>query len=485
MARIGLNINVSGYTGQLLIVWKEVVAGNPTPPETGRSAALAFPYDAVYSIDNINPVVHLVELWRSADGTALTELIKQWNIDASVYNAIRFVEYQYKVGRGYDNTSPVATGSEVWADPDNLDTELTDERLANATKEDLTVHMAGYGRLLHDEYELKSGGGITLNYGKTFDSGVAWFISYYTVEVANVTVTTTTPFTDVEEVTASRDLYVDADDNLYNKLVVINSADPVVQISFPDLALIPNNTKLTFITHRGSQNYLKLQLDTGDSVYFNGQSKNVIYLAKGEEISLFVKSGVLYVLSYNGNAKIRGSVHADMDSSRHTDTGAFLPADEATGELDADDYPGLYEFIENLPSGLSVPLGTSSGQWSFSQTLNAGKNNEAVTYPNKSKYGINTVARTFRVPHLKNLSRRFVNTGENPGRYQHDYVGKFEPITMTVPKGWSYTGSPNNNRFANGDPAHAENKDVTGVKIDTGNSETTMKNFGETPLIVL
>lgn len=484
MARIGLNINVSGYTGQLLIVWRETIAGNPTPPETGRSAALAFPYDAVYSIDNVNPVVHLVELWRSADGTTLTELIKQWNIDASVYNAIRFVEYQYKVDRGWNNTNQ-STGTEAWADPVNLDTELTDERLVNATKDDMTVHMAGYGRLLHDEYDLKSGGGIILNYGKTFDTDVAWFISYYTVETANVTVTTTSLYTSVEVVTASRDLYVDASDNLYNKLVVINSANPVVAIAFPDLALIPNHTKLTFNNHRGSQNYLKLQLDSGDSVYFNNAAINVIYLAKGEEISFYVMDGVCYVTSYYGNAKIRGSVHADMDSSRHTDTGAFLLADESTGELDADDYPALYEFIENLPSSHAVPLGTSSGQWSFSQTLNAGKNNEATTYPNKSKYGIDTVARTFRVPHLKNLSRRFVNTGENPGRYQHDYVGKFEPVTVTVPKGWSYTGGPNNTRFGNGDPGHAENKDVTGIKVDTGNIETTMKNFGETPYIVL
>ena len=484
MARIGLNILVSGYTGQLLIVWRETVAGNPTPPETDRSSALAFPYDNVYSIDNINPVVHLVELWRSADGTALTELIKQWNIDASVYNSIRFVEYQYKVGRGWNNTNQ-STGTELWEDPENGDINLVDERLANATKEDISVHEAGFGKKLHDEYDLLSGGGITLKYGNTFDEGVAWFISYYTVQQANVSVTTSSTFVDVEEVTASRDLYTDASDNLYNKLCIINGAASVVQISFPDLALIPNNTKLTFNTHRGSQKYLKLQLDTGDTVYFNGVARNVLYLAKGEEISLYFKDGVCYVTSYYGNAKIRGSVHADLDSSRHTDTGAFLLADESTGELDADDYPGLYEFIENLPSSHAVPLGTSSGQWSFSQTVNAGKNNEATTYPNKSKYGIDTVARTFRVPHLKNLYRRFVNTGENPGRYQHDAVGKFEPSTMTVPKGWSYTASPNNNRFANGDPAHAENKDVTGVKIDTGNSETAVKNYGETPFIVL
>lgn len=477
-----MNINVSGYTGQLLIVWRETVAGNPTPPETGRSSALAFPYDNVYSIDNIKPVVHVVELWRSADGTTLTELIKSWNIDASLYNSIRFVEYQYLVGRG---SSGGTLGTDYWEDPAAGDIELVDERLDGATKDDLTIHEAGYGRKRQDEYDLRAGGGITLNYGKQFDDGVSWFISYYTVEQASATVVTSAFYTDVEVVTADRDLYVDSTDNLYNKLVIVNGAGSTVQIDFPDLALIPNDTRVTFNTHRGSQNYLILQLDAGDSVYFNGVARNVIYLAKGEELSLYFKDGACYVTSYYGNAKIRGSVHADMDSSRHTDTGAFLLADESTGELDADDYPGLYEFIENLPASHAVALGTGSGQWGQSVTVNTGKNNEAVTYPNKCKYGIDTVARTFRVPHLKNLSRRFVNTGENPGRYQHDAVGKFEPSTVTVPKGRSYTGPPNNTRFANGDPNYPENKDITGMKIDTGNSETTVKNFGETPFIVL
>jgi len=77
MARIGLNIYVAGYTGELLIVWKETVPGDPTPPETGRSDAFAFPYDAVYTINNISPVTHVVELWRSDDGVTLDELIKR------------------------------------------------------------------------------------------------------------------------------------------------------------------------------------------------------------------------------------------------------------------------------------------------------------------------------------------------------------------------------------------------------------------------
>lgn len=483
MARIGLDILVTGYTGKLLIVWRETVAGNPTPPETGRSAALDFPYSSVYSIDNINPVVHLVELWRSNDGVALDELIKRWNIDASLYNSIKYAEYQYKVDRGWDNTSPVNTGTEVWADPADTDTELEDERLDGATKEELSVHKAGYGDLLREEYELRSGGGITLNLDGTFDHDQAWMIKHYTVQQASATVVTAAQYADVVVLEDDTDFYTDAGDNLYNKLVIVNSANPTVQVSFQDLALIPNNTHVTFQTHGGDQNYLILQFDAGDTVKHMNQAKNVIYLARCQKIKLFFKNGVCYVDDYDNNGLIRGHVFASMDNTIHTDLACFLFADESTGELEADDYPGMYEFIQNLPVGHSVALGTGSGQWGQSVTVNTGKIDEAVTYPNKCKFGIDTIARTFRVPHLKNLARRFVDTGQNPGRYQHDAVGKFEAIP-TVPDAYAHTGAPHEAQFTGGN--NNNNMQAKGnSKFETGHTETVMKNFGETPFIIL
>jgi hypothetical protein len=482
MAQIGLNVRVTGYTGKLLIVWREVVQGNPTPPETGRSAAFNFPYDAVYSINSINPVVHEVELWRSDDGVALDELIKRWSIDASVFNTAVLVTYQYKVGRGNSDSTP----GEAWADPADGDTILSDERINGAAKSELIVHESGYGRHLDEEYDLHTGGGIELLYGKTFDQDVAWSITWSKIVPQSVTVATNNLYADVAVLEDGRDLYIDSTDNLYNKLVIAVGSGSVIAIVFPDLTLIPDNTKVTFNTHNMASNYLKLQLDGADTIGFLGENKNVIYLAKGEEISLYFKGGVGYIYHYDGRALYRGNVQRDMDTSRMSDHGGFLLADESTGVLDADDYPALYEWVENLPASHAVPFGSGAGQWSQSVTVNAGKINEATTYPNKSKYGIDTTARQFRVPHLKNLSARFINTGEFPGRYQHDTVGKFEPSTVTVKKGWSYTGSPNNaTHFGNGDPNHSEDKAMTNVKVETGNTETIMKNYGETPFIIL
>lgn len=465
MARIGLNVAVSGYTGELLIVWREVIANDPTPPETGRSDAFAFPYDAVYSINDINPVVHLVELWRSDDGVTLDELIKRWEIDASIYNEISSNTYQYQVDRGYDNTAPVATGSDVWADPENEDVNLTDERLDGATQDELYVVEAGYGPLLNSEYELLAGGGITLLNGRTFNNGTAWFITRYQVVAQQVVVSTSNLYEGVEVVSEDRDLYVSASDNLYNKLVIADAAGNVVTVTFPDLSTIPDNKKVTFNTHNGSQKYLVLQFDTGDTVSFFGQDKNVLYLAKGEEITLYFKGGVCYVVSYHGRYLQRGSVWADWYEGRVADNGAHLKAITATGVLSADDYPGLYEFITGLSVG-TVAL----ADW--------------ATGNNKRKYGINTLARTFRVPDLTNISRRFLKMdgSDVPGRYEADAVGPFTG-TFTVPKGYSYTGAPNNTRFGNGSN-NPQNQSIS-MAVDTGNTETTVKNYGEVPLIIL
>jgi hypothetical protein len=485
MAQIGLDVFVSGYTGKLLIVWREAVQGNPTPPETGRSAAFNFPYDAVYSIVGINPVTHQIELWRSSDGIALDELIKRWEVDAGKINVAIFKNFEYKVGRGWDNTSPVNTGTEVWADPADTDTVLVDERLDGAVKDDLIIHEAGFGRKLQDEYDLHAGGGIELKYGKTFDQDVAWFITWSKIIEGTATVVTTSLYKEVEEVSADRDVYIDATDNLYNKLVIANCENPVLTLVFPDLSLIPNHTKITINTHNGNQHYVALQFDAGDSVRFLNEDKNIIYLAKDEDISIYFKDGVATIYAYHGKALQRGNVLRDMDTSRAGNSGAYLLADEATGVLDADDYPGLYEWITNLPANHSVALGSSAGQWSQSVVVNPGKINEATTYPYKSKYGIDTVARQFRVPHLKGLSGRMLNAGEYPGRYEHDKVGSFQ-ADMTIRKGYDYTGSPNiNDVVGNGDPNHEENKNLTARAFDTDNAESTVKNFGEVPFIIL
>lgn len=467
MSKIGLNIFVSGFTGKLLIRWLE--ASSPLA-EVGRSDDFDFPYDDVYTINNINPVVHIVQLWQSDDGIALTQLIKQWEIDATLYNEISSVTYQYQVDRGFNNVNQ-STGADVWADPVNLDTELVDERLDGATKEELLVHEAGYGNKLDADYNLRTGGGIVLLNGKTFDTDVAWFITHTRIitQQANNTGVTTNEIADVVVLTANSNFYTDSTNNHYNKLMIVNGSGNVLTETVQDFALIPNGTRAVYNTHRGSQKYFVIQFDTGDTVYLNGTARNVIYMAKGEEIKLRWHGGVGYVESYTGNDKIRGQVISDWQNRQGT-SGAFLYADEATGVLNKADYPGLWAWLESLPPGVCA---TDATDWAT----------------NKRRFMLNTTLNQFRVPHLHDMYVRYSNSA-NPGVYEADDVKAHSHMMF----------STNDNNAAG---AYAAQFHSTGgnlgysifgsndvpINRQTANNgsatETRVKNYKQIPLVIL
>lgn len=474
MAQIGINVSVSGLSGQLLIRW--VKASAPLA-EVGRSIAFAFPVDMVYTIPNLNRVVYIVQLWRTDDGVSLDQLIKDWAIDASMVNVAIFKTYQYQVGRGWDNTTPVNTGTEVWADPVDLNTSLTDERIDGIAKEDMIVHQSGYGRLLDAEYDLLAGGGITLLNAKTFDQDVPWSITVSTLDVVSLDPGPDSGgamFDGVETLTADQD-FDDGTTPLANKLVIANWPGTVGTITFPDLTLIADGTHVTIQTQGGLQNYLTLQFDPGDTVKFLNQDVNIIYLARCESISLYFFGGACYVTNYKGNAQIRGNIQNDYDSAR-SDNGSLLYADEATGELDRDDYPGLYALVAALTG--TVPLGTAIGQWSY--------DSGGGVFPNKRKYGIDTGAFTFRVPHLSGMVGKAAAV---PGVYEadqnkahgHGIKSTFSAVsgsaTADVMRG-SATGSVNTR---GAEYSGTDDKTIS----PSGGTEVRVKSFAQKPFVIM
>jgi len=213
------------------------------------------------------------------------------------------------------------------------------------------------------------------------------------------------------------------------------------------------------------------QFDAGDTVRFNNQNVNVIYQAKNEVLSMYFHSGVCYVIKYDGRAMQRGSVMYDYDNSRASDTDALLLANESTGELLESDYPGLYAFVEALPSG-SVPLGTSVGQWSY--------DSGGGVYPNKRFFGIQTTApKKIRVPHLTGMVAK---VGSTPGLYEADNVGSFTG-NISMPKGHGYTGGPNVARMGNGANSPV-NIDIP-FTYTGAVTETRVKSFGQIAYIIL
>src|SRR6187401_1128513 len=220
MSQIGNKIIITAsLSGFLIIRWVKASAPLAEVGRNDNPSLLTFPYDDTYLIEDLQPVVYKVQLWRSDDGIALDQLLTEWAQDASQSTQQTIQTYQYVVDRGWTNITQ-ATGDAVWADPDDLDISLTDERLDGFTKDQMIVHEAGFGNHVDADYDLVLGGGIELLNGATFNSGTSWFITV----VSPVTLTeeettgTSAKYAGVQEITADIDFYTDSTNNLYNKL---------------------------------------------------------------------------------------------------------------------------------------------------------------------------------------------------------------------------------------------------------------------------
>lgn len=461
MALIGLNITITGYAGKLIIVWKK----NSAPlAEVGRSgsggaAAISptpdFPIDTIYTIADLQPVVYLIEFWRSDDGTTLDEFIKSWEVDASKGAIFSEEDFEYVVGRG-DEGSDI---DEVWADPEQGDIQLYDERLALSTHENTKVYSRGHGQYREDEITFNGTGFEPTSGVSLFNDGDTFFVRKLNKTDLQPAASSSSDYVDFKELKDDADNSIDFDTTFHNKLCYTNFSGSVGTIVFPAMASIPD-CKVKFNCDGGSQNYLKLQFNASETVKFLNQNKNVIYVNKGGMVEFIIKSGVIRVGDRDTNELKRGSVHADFITKANT--GAFVQALESTGVLNRDDYPGLYEYILLFPVGVAVTL--------------------AAWATDKTRWAIDTVAHTFRVPHLDNMYRRFRTGSENPGTYEADGVGEFT-AEIAFPKGNSYTGNPNVIRMSNG---AANPQDITGTfTMQTGNTETTVKAYKEIPLIWL
>jgi hypothetical protein len=76
MAEIALIFDLNGYEGELFIRWMEV--DNPSKV-IGISKPLPFGPQR-YAIKDINPVMHIVQMWVGGDDSGVRELIHQFEV---------------------------------------------------------------------------------------------------------------------------------------------------------------------------------------------------------------------------------------------------------------------------------------------------------------------------------------------------------------------------------------------------------------------
>lgn len=327
MAKIFLSWNIVS-TSDVLVVARE--KDDPLA-EVYRSVVYHPPHSIRNeTIDNINPVMHQVEIWTTVDGTTLLALKGRCDIDASLGDTVAMSIIPFIVGRG--NTAP------------NYDPDIEGSQYVNPDLDGRTylVFKPGFGPLQWDvNIQTITGGGFEFIDGQTFIEN-----EEYTVLVSNVVATPPSgpgksyP-EDITTLTSSRNL-VSGD---YNKMIVVTGAGLLV-LTITDINLIPNNTKFGLNTQAASSSWVTLQLPSGVTCNVRGTARNALYIGKGETVSFLKKLGTLYIVQWDGD------VHRVGDIVYKSGLAPINSVPAIGGWISKTAQPRLAQYASELPDGM-------------------------------------------------------------------------------------------------------------------------------------
>lgn len=394
MSSLTISHNFAGETGYIIAVPKKSTAplSDVICIIDGVAAQTRKVYPAPHSqesmlIEGLDPVWYLIKFYRSVDGIALDEEILTLAGNALVDSLFPITRYEYVVNRGYNNTAPVATGSEVWADPAAGDTGIRDERLLNKT---YWIEERGTASLRTDEIVDRSdiGGGFDfsatlISGGKVMNDEATYIATVIErVDAAPTSGTGSSDYNSVVILTAN----LDFDPNIHSgRVLVANWASGIGVLTMPNLSLLPD-CKFKLQTHGGTQSYATIQLDSGDTIEFRKSDLNALHLGSGEEIEIIIKDNVAYVGQYSGDyqrvgERIWGDVNTELNTVVRDGT-----------QYDQADMPRLMQWIDEyaIPT---IAEGTGATQWSYSVVADG-----ETIYPNKGKFARDDVGGTIRVP---------------------------------------------------------------------------------------
>lgn len=388
MGSLTISHNFTGETGYIIAVPKKSTAplADVICTIDGVAAQTRKTYSAPHSqrsmlIENLDPVWYLIKFYRSVGGVSLDEEILTLAGNALTGSLYPITKYEYVVNRGQSGTDP------DWADPVADDIGIRDERLLNQT---YWIEERGTGTLRTDEITDRSddGGGFDFEAslvtgGKVMNDGatyIAWVIER--VDASPVSNTANGDYNDIVELTAD----LDFDPNLHaSKVLVANWATSKGILTIPNLTLIPD-CKFKLTTHGGSQTWVAIQFDAGDTIECRKSDLNVIWIGSGEECEILFKNNVPYLLKTPAGYETVGQrIYGDSLTELNT-----VPRDGT--QYDQDDLPRLMQWMDEY-SVPSISEGTGATQWGYSQILDG-----ETIFPNKGKYARDDVGGTIRVP---------------------------------------------------------------------------------------
>lgn len=458
MASIKNTISISGGIVSYLIVtiYRTTAPAAELARVVYTSGVSSNPFQ--YEFTGLSNGTYIVKIHESTDGVTLGTLRHDFWIDAATGTTL-FERVFFTVGSG------------VGAAPANGDTSYVDATLAGKT---ITgVFQRGFG--FHEdavEWAELPGGGFELIGGAAFSDGEVWCfeIVYVSAEVAPIGDDT---FSVIEILSADTTL----NSTHYNKTLLCNTPNATQTVTLPSLASVPDGKGFLIAHDGGSAVNVTV---TGGTYRFRGSDATSIILAKGEKLKLIKKtvSGVpkWYVTDEEGQFhRVGEKIGVDVVGDN------MLVCDGS--EYDGLVYKRMWDFITNrVPASQKV---TYAG-FDTSVTING----ESV-FTKRGFYAVDLINSKFKVPDLRNQSRRFVkNIGgadasrvDNlAGGYQHWAIGPHTHAGGVAAHvgaggyidGWGGNNAPGSDNY---DPA------TTG-SINAG-GENTVRNIGEIPVVLI
>lgn len=437
----------------------EVTRQSFAPPHGQRNLVFA----------GLDPIMYRFYFWESGDGVSLDNLLGSADIDGSLAFDFLVEIFEFKV----DDPGAPASGQNQYRNASLLNCEILTPGVIPSGPA-YTVQQRGVGQKFSSELtNVPDPGGFDLNGGDLFYGGDLWIVTKFS-RVVSQSVSSNAVYPADLIVIPDQVKAIDA--SHYNRELEFYGTFDVMSAVFPDLATIADKKYFVLNTERLTGNYLELDFTAGGGIYFQRDLLTKFYLASGEELAIMIKGGVARIVNYSGNAGTRGRVVPD-----YKERIGYVIANGT--EYTEAAVPGLFKFVESLPPGVAV----SFANWASSQVVNG-----ETVYPYNSCYAIDTVARKIKVPDMRERFIRFLKLDvdatrivNSPGGLQMDRVGKFTG-DITVKKGHSYTGGPNNKVIGNGgDDGNKADVKQYPATFDTGNAETTTRNAGQIPLITL
>lgn len=243
-----------------------------------------------------------------------------------------------------------------------------------------------------------------------------------------------------------------------NKKILIQGASNSFDITMPDIATTAALTPFYFEAGIGAHINVRIKCAAGQTIDWGKGARTDVKIGVCESIVIYKQ-----VISPGVNVwRVHDAKGNFLTVGRIVTSDADVADEYNCKKLDGSslsiiDYARLYEdFVQQLPP---------------SQVCNFA---DWGTGDNKYKFSYASGG-LFKIPDRRNLFTRNSDGSNLPGFYSADKVG---PVTgtATLPKGFSYTGGPNQARIGNG--ANTP-QDIAGhtISIITGNSETVPKHF--------